>query len=64
MQTLALRHAHHALCSLGNLSRPRALSYSQLVEQYLSLLQIGRVEAFTEPSVDRSEKIAGFGVLA
>ena len=64
MQTLALGHAHHALCSVANLSRPRAPSYSQLVEQDLSLLQIERVEAFGEPAIDRSEKIAGVLPLA
>src|ERR1700722_10363125 len=31
----------------------------QSVKQRLRLLQIKRVEAFTEPAVDRSEKIAG-----
>ena len=31
----------------------------QLAEQRLRLLQIERVEAFGEPAVDRSEKIAG-----
>ena len=41
-----------------------ALSYSQLVEQGLGLFQIERVEAFGEPSVDRSEKIAGLIPLA
>ena len=35
------------------------LSGVQLVEQRLRLLQIERVEAFSEPAVDRSEKIAG-----
>ena len=31
----------------------------QLVEQRLGLLQVERVEAFGEPAIDRSEKIAG-----
>ena len=36
-----------------------APSCPQLVEQRLRLFQIERVEAFGEPAVDRSEKIAG-----
>ena len=36
----------------------------QLIEQRLGLLQIERVEAFGEPAVDRSEKIAGLIPLA
>ena len=31
----------------------------KLIEQRLGLLQIERVEAFSEPAVDRSEKLAG-----
>jgi hypothetical protein len=31
----------------------------QLIKQRLGLLQIERVEAFAEPVIDRSEKIAG-----
>jgi hypothetical protein len=42
----------------------RALSYSQLVEHDLRLLQIERVEAFGEPAINRSEKIAGVLPLA
>ena len=34
------------------------LSGLQLIEQSLGLLQITRVEPFSEPAVDRSEKIA------
>jgi hypothetical protein len=37
----------------------RQLSCGQLVKQGLSLFQIERVEALGEPTVDRSEKIAG-----
>ena len=33
----------------------------QFVEQRLRLFQIGGVEAFGEPAVDRREKVAGFG---
>jgi len=32
----------------------------RLIEQRLGLFQIERVEAFGEPVVDRSEKLAGF----
>jgi hypothetical protein len=35
-----------------------ALSSDQLIEQRLGLFQIARVEAFGEPAVDRSEKLA------
>jgi hypothetical protein len=34
----------------------------QFAEQRLRLPQIGRVEAFGEPAINRLEKIAGFGV--
>jgi hypothetical protein len=36
----------------------------QCFEQRLGLLQVERVEAFRKPTIDRSEKIAGFGPLA
>ena len=36
-----------------------SLSGVQFVEQGLGLLQIERVEAFGEPAVDRSKKLAG-----
>jgi hypothetical protein len=36
----------------------------QLIEQRLRFLQIECIEAFGEPAVDRSEKIAGFAPLA
>ena len=36
----------------------------QLIEQRLGLLQIERVEAFGEPAIDRSEKLAGLIPLA
>ena len=36
----------------------------QFVEQRLCLFEIGRVEAFGEPAVDRREEIAGFGAPA
>jgi hypothetical protein len=34
-------------------------SLSKLIEQRLCVLQIARIEAFGEPAVDRSEKLAG-----
>ena len=37
---------------------------AQLVEEGLCLFQIGRIEAFGEPGVDRREKVAGCGDLA
>src|SRR5208282_6272725 len=40
------------------------LSAAQLIEQRLGLLQIERIEAFGEPAIDRSEKIAGLIPLA
>jgi hypothetical protein len=36
------------------------LSSVQLIEQRLGLLQVKRVEAFGEPTIDRREKITGF----
>ena len=36
----------------------------QFIKQRLSLLQIKGIEAFGEPAVDRSEKIAGLYALA
>src|SRR6266478_1404454 len=39
-------------------------SSRKLVEQRLRLFEIGRIEAFGEPAVDRGEKVAGFGVTA
>ena len=53
--------------ALINLLRGRfeiGLSGVQLAEQDLRLLQIERVEAFSEPAVDRSEKFAGLISLA
>src|SRR6516165_4796124 len=39
-------------------------SRRQRIEQCLSLLKIARVEAFGEPAIDRSEKVASFIPLA
>jgi hypothetical protein len=36
----------------------------QFVQECLCLFQIGGVEAFGEPAVDRREEVAGFGVAA
>jgi hypothetical protein len=41
-----------------------SMSGAQLVEERLGLFQIKRVEAFGEPTVHRSEKLAGFIPLA
>ena len=51
-----------AMC--GRLHAPQPRSGVQLIEQRLGLFQIKRVEAFGEPAIDRSEKIAGFLPLA
>src|SRR6202048_12590 len=42
----------------------RISSSRQLVEQRLCLFQVGGVEAFGEPAVDRPEEVAGFGAPA
>ena len=34
------------------------------VKQRLCLFQIGRIEAFSEPAIDRCEKVAGFAAAA
>ena len=44
---------------VGAVFREIPLSGVQFVEQRLGLFQIERVEAFGEPAIDRSEKIAG-----
>jgi len=49
-----------AVIRTGLLETPMAGS-PQLVEQRLRLFQIGSVEAFGEPAVDRREAITGFG---
>ena len=46
----------------GNGKAQRDSLYRQRVEQRFGLLQIERVEAFGEPTVDRGEKIVGFAV--
>ena len=51
--------------SCGNRFAPGNLALSgQLGKQRLCLFQIERVEAFSEPAVDRSEKLAGLFPLA
>ena len=40
------------------------LSDMQIVEQRPSILQIERVESFSKPVIDRSDKIAGLVLLA
>src|SRR5262249_23634680 len=44
--------------------RSRARLRRQLVERRLGLFQIARVEAFGEPPIDRSEKIASLIALS
>ena len=39
-------------------------SSSQLVEQRLCVFEIGRVEAFGEPAIDRCQQVAGFALAA
>ena len=39
-------------------------SSRQLIEQRLRLHQVGRIETFGEPAVDRREDVAGFSVAA
>jgi hypothetical protein len=40
------------------------LSNSQLIEQRLGLSKIERIEALSEPAIDRREKVAGLITLA
>src|SRR5215813_3618526 len=42
----------------------KARRLTQLVQQRLCFLQIGRVKALGEPAIDRGEEIAGFGTAA
>src|SRR5262249_6735381 len=43
---------------------PAATRLAQLVEHCLRILEVGRVEAFGEPAVDRREQVMGFGTAA
>jgi hypothetical protein len=45
-------------CAATNSGHQNSLSVVQLVEQYLRLLQIERVEAFRKPAVNRREQFA------
>jgi len=47
-----------------NQKKERALVLRQLLQQRLRLFQIARVEAFSEPAVDRSEQFASLLRLA
>ena len=42
----------------------RISSSRQLIEQRLRLLQVGGVEAFGKPAIDRGDEVAGFGAPA
>jgi hypothetical protein len=46
-------------CNKNGAVSENRLSGVQLIEQCFGLLQIERVEAFAEPSVDRRKKLAG-----
>ena len=43
---------------------PKDFCSCQLIEQRLGVLEVGGVEAFGEPAVDRREQVAGLGALA
>ena len=45
--------------ALQQIRHQNSLSVVRFVEQRLGLLQIERVEAFSEPAVDRSEYVTG-----
>src|ERR1700720_404885 len=42
----------------------RISSSRQLIEERLRLLQVGGVEAFGKPAIDRGDEVAGFGAPA
>src|SRR5271169_6556361 len=46
------------------ISERGSVSLIEVVEQRLRLLEVGRVEAFGEPAVDRGDQVAGFGLAA
>jgi hypothetical protein len=52
----AITNSGYPLCGWQAIAKSR-----QLLEQRLGLLKIERIEAFGEPAVDRSEKIARDG---
>jgi len=56
---LPISNSGYPLCCWQAIAKSR-----QLVEQRLGIFQIARVEAFGEPAIDRSEKIAGLIPLA
>jgi hypothetical protein len=68
------RRAHFArYCAKRASAPPSSSTFSErtagvelvkLVEQRLRLCEIGRVETFGEPAVDRREKVARFGTAA
>ena len=58
------RREHRQTAVRPFVSFPSNLSRRQLIEQRLRLFQIERVEAFSEPAVDRSEKLASLLPLA
>ena len=48
----------------GGFERLSSFDATEFVKQSLCFFQIGRVEAFSEPAVDRREEIAGFAAAA
>ena len=52
------------VCKRGNGFHRWHQSSGEVVEQGLGVLQVGGVEAFCEPVVDRREKVAGLRPLA
>jgi hypothetical protein len=56
---------HRAKSRLSTSSRQRSNTRSrQLTDQHLCLFQIGGLEAFGEPAVDRRDEVAGFDAPA
>jgi hypothetical protein len=49
--------------TLGRAARQDGKASGELVQQYLRVLKIGRVEALREPEVDRRKQVAAFGLL-
>src|SRR5271154_1483149 len=55
----AISNSGYPLCRWQAIAKSR-----QLLEQRLGFFQVERIEAFGEPAIDRSEKIAAFLPLA
>ena len=61
---LMLRSAQRARLEARTMLIQHSHPLVEFVEQRLCVFEIRRVEAFGEPSVDRREKVAGFGGAA